>query len=280
MSAGHPMPLIVGGVRIEAAWWGRPPGDAPTLVLLHEGLGCVALWRDVPEQLAEATGCGVFAYSRPGYGQSDPVTLPRPLSYMHDEAGRLRAVLDAAGVGRAVLLGHSDGASIAAIYAGSAYDPRVRGLVLIAPHFFVEDAAIEGIEAARAAYDEGGLRSRLAPYHRDVDNAFRGWNDAWLGKRFRAWRIDEHLPYIRLPILLLQGDADQYGTTAQLEAAQALAYGPVETVVVPGARHALHLDAPLAVLEAVRAFTHRLFVVHEPALHYNAGQSRTVHHDA
>jgi len=262
--AGRPVPVTVGGKRIEEAWWGPAPDEAPTLVLLHEGLGCVALWRDFPAKLAAATGCGVFAYSRPGYGQSDPAPLPWPLSYMHDEARSLPAVLDAAGVRRALLVGHSDGASIATIYAGSAYDPRVRGLVLIAPHFFVEDEGIRSIEAARASYETGDLRRRLARYHRDVDNAFRGWNGAWLDPGFRAWRIDEFIPYIRMPILLVQGEADEYGTVAQLRAAEELAYGPVETLLVPGVGHAPHLDAPAAVVGAVRDFAHRLFLVHEP----------------
>lgn len=263
--AGLPVPLAVDGKRIEAAWWGPAPGEAPTLVLLHEGLGCVALWRDFPARLGQATGMGVLAWSRPGYGQSDPVTLPRPLSYMHDEARTLPTVLDAAGVRRAILLGHSDGASIAAIYAGSAYDPRVRGLVLIAPHFFVEDEGIRSIAAARDAYEAGDLRPRLARYHRDVDNAFWGWNGAWLDPDFRAWRIDEFLPYIRVPILLIQGEADDYGTVEQLRTAKELAYGPVETMLVPGAGHAPQLDAPEAVVGAVREFARRLFLVHEPA---------------
>ncbi len=197
--------MNIDGVTIEAAWWGPPPEAAPTLVLLHEGLGCVALWRGFPEALAEATRCGVFAYSRPGYGQSDPAALPRPLSYMHEEARRLTAVLDAACVWRTVLIGHSDGASIAAIAAGSHYDARVRGLVLIAPHFFVEDESVRGIEAAKRGYEAGGLRAALAPYHRDVDNAFWGWNGAWLDPAFRSWRIDEFLPHIRMPVLLVAG---------------------------------------------------------------------------
>ena len=259
------MRLDVGGVGIEAAWWGPDPAAAPTLVLLHEGLGSVALWRHTPALLAAATGCGVFAYSRPGYGQSDPVTLPRPLSYMHDEARRLPAVLDAAGVQRAVLVGHSDGGSIAAIAAGSHYDRRVRGLALIAPHFFVEDEGIRAIEAIRAAYLTGTLRQSLAKYHRDVDVAFWGWNRAWLDPAFRAWRIDEFLPYIRLPILLLQGEDDSYGTLAQLRIVEAMAYGPVETVLVPGAEHSPHLDAPEQVVPVVAEFVARVWA-HEHAL--------------
>src|SRR5215470_18964201 len=131
--------IIVGGLRIEAVWHGPPPDRAPTLVLLHEGLGCVAMWRDFPRKLSERTGCGVLVYSRPGYGKSDPPPLPRPLTYMHDEARDvLSAVLDQARVGKCILVGHSDGASIAAVYAGSRQDFRVRGLVLMAPHFFIE----------------------------------------------------------------------------------------------------------------------------------------------
>ena len=246
---------------IETAWWG--PRDAPTLVLLHEGLGCVALWRDFPARLAEATGCGVFAWSRLGYGQSDPALLPRASTYMHEEAALLRSVLDGRGIRRAILVGHSDGASIAAIYAGSVYDARVRGLVLIAPHFFTEPKALHAIAAAREAYGAGGLRARLARHHRDVDNAFRGWNDAWLDPGFRAWRIDEYLPYVRLPILAIQGEDDEYGTAAQIAIVHELSYGPVESLMVPHARHAPHLQAPGVVLPAIAAFTHRLFALHE-----------------
>ncbi len=258
--------LDIGGVRIETGSWGKPPDAAPTIVLLHEGLGSVGLWRDFPASLAQATGCGVFAYSRPGYGRSDPVALPRPLTYMHDEAARLPAILDAAGIRRAILLGHSDGASIAVISAGSRYDARIRGLVLIAPHFFTEDMGLAAIAASRDAYDNGALRASLARHHKDPDNAFRGWNDAWLDPAFRAWRIDEYLPYIRLPILLIQGDADPSGTQAQLRTVEDMAYGPVQTVLVPGARHAPHLEAGAAVLAAVAEFTDTLLRTHEHAL--------------
>jgi pimeloyl-ACP methyl ester carboxylesterase len=255
--------LQVNGVELETAWCGPGPQDAPTIVLLHEGLGCVALWRDFPQAVADATGCGVFSYSRAGYGQSDPVSLPRPLSYMHDEAARLPAVLDAGKITRALVLGHSDGASIAAIAAGSHYDARVRGLVLIAPHFFVEALSIAGIAAAKVAYDEGDLRKRLARFHRDVDVAFRGWNDAWLDPAFRSWRIDEYLPHIRLPILVVQGSDDEYGSIEQVRAVQELAYGPVETLLLTGVGHQPHLRAQAAVVEAVRDFAYRLFQVHE-----------------
>jgi pimeloyl-ACP methyl ester carboxylesterase len=173
--------ITLDGQRIDTAWWGERPDADLTLVLLHEGLGCIALWRDFPERLAQATGCPVFAYSRLGYGHSDPVPLPRPLDYMRAESRTiLGRVLDQAGIGPCILIGHSDGASIAVIHAGSAGDARVRGVVLIAPHFFVEDIAITAIAAARDAYNQGTLRDRLARYHDHVDVAFRGWNDAWL----------------------------------------------------------------------------------------------------
>ena len=256
---GRAMTLHAGGHALEAAWWGPSPDAAPTLVMLHEGLGCVALWRDLPERLAAVTGCGVLAYSRAGYGQSDPISLPRPLSYMHDEARDvLPAVLDAAGVRRAVLLGHSDGASIALLYAGGRQDFRVAGLALIAPHVFVEAISLTSIAAVRDAFETTDLRDRLARYHRDVDGAFWGWNRAWLDPAFARWRIDDSVAFIRVPILLIQGERDEYGTTAQLHAIEAEAYCPVETLLVPGAAHAPQVSHPALVIDAVASFVARL----------------------
>ncbi len=240
---------------LETKWWGPRAGAASTLVLLHEGLGCVALWRDFPEALAEATGCGVFAYSRFGYGGSHPVTLPRPMHYMHDEAlDVLPRVLDEAGIRRAVLIGHSDGGSIAAIHAGAVRDPRVAGVVLIAAHFFVEDINIAAIREIKATYEQGDLRPRLARYHRDVDVAFRGWNDAWLDSRFRAFDITEQVARIEVPVLALQGADDPYGTEAQLRVLERTAKCPVETRLIAGARHSPHLEAKQPTLEAVVPF--------------------------
>lgn len=256
---GRPMKLNVAGHALEAAWWGPPPDAAPTLVLLHEGLGCVALWRDFPEWLVSATGCGVFAYSRAGYGQSDPAPLPRPLTYMHDEArDMLPAVLDAARIRKAVLVGHSDGASIALLHAGGTQDFRIKGLVLIAPHVMVEDVSVTSIEAARTAYETTDWRERLAKYHRDVDNAFWGWNRAWLDPAFRAWRIDDSVPFVRVPILLIQGAEDEYGTAEQLRIIDNEAYCPVETVMIPGARHAPHITHLGEVIDAITTFTARV----------------------
>lgn len=250
--------IAVGGASLEARCWGAPPDSAATIVLLHEGLGSARLWRDFPERLAEATAHGVLAYSRQGYGASDPCALPRPLDYMEREAtGALPQVLDAIGFRRGVLLGHSDGASIAALHAGTVEDFRVRGLVLIAPHFFVEDVSVRSIAAARDAYETGDLRVRLARHHADPDTAFRGWNGAWLDPGFRAWNITDALDYIRVPVLGIQGAEDEYGTAAQLDALDAVP-APVEAHILPGCRHAPHLDRPDEVLRLVSDFVARL----------------------
>ena len=251
----RPFEIDLDGRRLEAAWWGPGPESAPTLVLLHEGLGCVALWRDVPARLAAMTGCGVFAFSRFGYGHSAPVTLPRPMTYMHEEGlDVLPRVLDAAGIGRGILIGHSDGGSIAAIHAGGVRDPRIAGLVMMAAHFFVEDLNIASIEQIRDAYRTGDLRARLARYHADPDVAFWGWNGAWLDPRFRAFDLTSYLPQITVPVLALQGADDPYGTEAQLRVLERDVRAPLETLLIPGAKHAPHLEAGEATLAAIARF--------------------------
>ena len=265
MTSSSDLNIVIDGRRIEAVLHGPAPERAPTLVLLHEGLGCVAMWRDFPQKLAARTGYGVLAYSRPGYGKSTPVPLPRPLSYMHDDALKvLPHVLDQAGVKKTILVGHSDGASIATIYAGGRQDFRVRGLALMAPHFFVEDISIKSIAAAKEAYDKGDLRERLQRYHgENVDVAFRGWNDAWLDPGFRAWRIDDYLAHVRVPILIVQGKDDRYGTRAQIELAERDAYSPVDAVMLDRCGHSPHIDQPEMTLDAVREFVYRVLAVHE-----------------
>jgi pimeloyl-ACP methyl ester carboxylesterase len=256
--------IVVQGRKIEWQWHGARPNRAPTLVLLHEGLGSVAMWRDFPKQLAERTGYGVLVYSRPGYGKSDPVPLPRPLTYMHDEAfDVLPQVLDQVGVKKCILIGHSDGASIAVIYAGGRQDFRVRGLALLAPHFFVEDISVKSIAEAKEAYEKTDLRERLARYHDHVDVAFWGWNQAWLDPGFRDWHIDEYLAHVRVPILIVQGRDDQYGTAAQLALAERDAYCPVESVLLDNCRHSPQVDQPEATLQALAEFTYRVLTVHE-----------------
>jgi pimeloyl-ACP methyl ester carboxylesterase len=253
--------MMFDGRTLETQWWGPRPEDAPTLVLLHEGLGCVALWRDFPEALVAATGCGVFAYSRFGYGGSDAVGLPRPMSYMHDEAMTvLPRVLDAADVRRSALIGHSDGGSIAAIYAGAAQDARVAGVVLMAAHFFVEELNIASILAIKSHYDQGDLRGRLRRYHRDVDVAFRGWNDAWLDPRFRGFDITDEVARIRVPVMALQGADDPYGSDEQLRVLERAARCSVETRLIEGARHSPHLEARDATMEAIVPFIRGVLV--------------------
>jgi pimeloyl-ACP methyl ester carboxylesterase len=257
--------IAIAGRRIEAVWHGPRPDRAPTLVLLHEGLGCVTMWRDFPRALAERTGYGVLVYSRPGYGGSDPMPRPRALRYMDDEAFEiLPDVLDQAGVRKAVLVGHSDGASIATIYAGGRQDFRVRGLVLMAPHFFVEDLSIRSIVAAKEAFEQGDLRERLARHHgANVDTAFYVWNAAWLDPASRGWRIDDRLAHVRVPILIVQGADDQYGTTAQIDLAERETYCPVDALVLDDCRHSPHLDQPAAALSAIADFAYRVLTVHE-----------------
>ena len=248
------------GARLEAAWWGPGPDAAPTIALLHEGLGCLALWRDFPAALAAATGCGVLAWSRPGYGASSAISLPRPFSYLHDEAReRVSPVLDAFGVRRCLLLGHSDGASIAAIHAGSVADARVAGVALLAPHFVVEELSLDGVREARRRWDQGDLRARLARHHQDVAGAFLGWAETWADPAFRSWDITAELARIRVPLLVVQGSADAYGSVAQLRLAETLAAGPVQGLLLEGVGHVPQVEAPQQVLAALREFTARLF---------------------
>jgi pimeloyl-ACP methyl ester carboxylesterase len=253
-------------MRLEYRMIGPRPDAAPTIVMLHEGLGAVALWGGFPEKLAAATGAGVFVYSRAGYGQSSPGKLPRTVSFMHEEAIEvLPRVLAAIGFQRGILFGHSDGASIAVIYAGSVQDHRVRGLVLIAPHFFTEDMGLAEIERARAAFASGALREKLKRWHANVDCAFRSWSEPWLDPAFRQWDITEALGYIRVPMLIVQGENDQYGTIRQVATAMQECFCPVETAILPGIRHDPPREAPEQALAVTAAFINRLLRDHREA---------------
>jgi pimeloyl-ACP methyl ester carboxylesterase len=247
--------LSIDGAELEYRFIGASQAEAPTIVLLHEGLGSAALWGDFADRLAAATGAGVLAYSRAGYGASSKVRLPRPLDYMQIEALEvLPKLLDAIGFRRGLLVGHSDGASIAAIHAGGVLDHRVQGIALIAPHFMVEEISVASIAAIKTANETTDLKARLARWHGDVDNAFYGWNGAWLDPQFRHWDISDYLAYIRVPVAILQGADDQYGTLRQIEVARQECYCPVDVTILPGVGHSPHREASAETLRVLADF--------------------------
>ncbi len=253
--------IEIGGAKLEYRMIGPRPDEAPTIVMLHEGLGSITQWGEFPAKLAEKTGAGVFAYARAGYGKSSPVTLPRPLDYMQREATEtLPKLLDAIGLKRGILLGHSDGGSIAAYYAGSHQDHRVRGVVLMAPHFFTEPMGLAEIAKTKTAYETTDLRAKLARHHENVDVAFRGWNDAWLDPKFETgFDLTDALAYIRVPVLVIQGAADPYGTLAQVKVVEDECYCPVDTAIMDGVGHAPHRENPAETIDFVAEFYARLF---------------------
>jgi pimeloyl-ACP methyl ester carboxylesterase len=242
------------GRRIEAV---ELAGDADRrpLVLLHEGLGSARLWRDFPRALQAATGRRVIAFSRYGHGRSDPPPAPRTPAFFGEEALEvLPELLAAAGAERPILVGHSDGGSIALIHAG--HHP-VTGLALLAPHVIVEDITVAAIRETRARFVDGDLRPRLQRHHADVDAAFWGWCDVWLDPGFRDWTLEPDAERVRCPTLLIQGEDDPYGTLDQLDRIQARVRGPVEQLVVPGG-HSPHVEAADAVVAAITAFAAEL----------------------
>jgi pimeloyl-ACP methyl ester carboxylesterase len=230
------------------------PGD-PTLrplVLLHEGLGSVRLWRGFPEALQVATGRRVLAFSRFGHGRSEPPSAPRTPAFFHEEAlDLLPSLLGELDAEEPVLVGHSDGASIALIHA--AQHP-VAGLALLAPHVVVEDITVEAIRETRVTYLQGGLRERMARHHDDPDAAFWGWCDVWLDPAFRSWSLEAEAERVSAPLLLIQGAEDPYGTLDQLDRIEARVRGPVRRLVVPGG-HSPHLEQPEDVVAAIAAFS-------------------------
>jgi pimeloyl-ACP methyl ester carboxylesterase len=258
---GYEDSLVVDGKRLEIAWHGPGPEDAPTLVFLHDGLGCVAMWRDFPAKLAAATGCGALVYSRLGYGRSDACTLPRSVRFMHDEGLRvLPALLDLVSIRECVFIGHSDGGSIAIIYAGGTSAAPLHGVIAEAPHVFREKISVRSIQKARELYESGDLRQRLEKYHgANTDSAFWGWNGAWLHPDFAYWNLEEYLPRIRVPMLIIQGENDEYGTPAQVEAIARQAGAGAEVMMVPDCGHAPHGDQEAVTFQAMARFIARVF---------------------
>ena len=251
------MPFVVaGGHRLEYAWYGPAQSELSPIVMLHEGLGSVALWRDFPQRLADATGRRTLAYSRYGYGQSDPLTGPRRVDFMHSEAlDALPQLLDALAIPETILFGHSDGGSIALIHAACA-QRQPQCVVALAPHVFVEAYGTASIAAARRSYLDGDLRAKLARYHDDVDSAFWGWNDIWLHPDFGAWNIETLLPAIACPVLAIQGVDDEYGTIEQLDRLEN-GVRDVRRLELAKCGHSPHRDRPEAVLAAAADFLAR-----------------------
>ncbi|TCK22648.1 alpha/beta fold hydrolase [Pseudonocardia endophytica] len=233
--------LDLDGLRFE---YDDVPGldDRAPLLFLHEGLGSVGLWRGFHQRIAVASGRRAVAYSRLGHGFSDLPPGPRPTTFMTDEAkGVLPRLVDRLGLDRPVLVGHSDGGTIALLAAAGPVP--VTGVVVLAPHTFVEQRGIDGIAAARTAYDDGGLRERMARHHRDADVTFRSWNDVWLAPEFRDWDVRAELSGITAPVLAVQGDDDAYGTLAHVESVRDNARGDVRIVEL-GCGHSPHLELP------------------------------------
>jgi pimeloyl-ACP methyl ester carboxylesterase len=247
----HGERLDIDGAALELV---RLPGarPGPTIVFLHEGLGSVALWKDVPARVVELTGLSAVVYSRRGHGHSDPDQLPRAPTFMHHEGEVvLPALLDALALDEVILLGHSDGASIA-LLAAARPDRRIRRLVLLAPHVFVEDLSVTSIVAAQHAFAHGDLRERLAKYHADPNHTFRAWNDIWLDPAFRDWDIRDRLARIACPILIIQGRDDEYGTLAQVDAIAAATHADV--LILDECGHSPHRGRRELVLAAAAAF--------------------------
>ena len=247
--------VVLDGVRLHAMRVApaRPRGG-PVLVLLHDSLGSVALWRDFPERLAEATGLEVLAYDRRGHGASDPFGPARTIRYMHEEAATFARVLEALDVEDAVLFGHSDGGSIA-LLAAAHHPRRIRGVISEAAHVFVDERTLEGVRAAQRAVAEGDLLARIAKHHGPKAEALAAaWTGTWLAPWYRGWNVEEDLRRIRCPVLVIQGEEDEYGTDAQVHAIARGVSGPARELLLPGLRHTPHREAPELVLRAVAEF--------------------------
>jgi pimeloyl-ACP methyl ester carboxylesterase len=252
----HRSDVVVDGKRLETLSY-RSDGDRHTIVMLHEGLGSVSMWKDFPEQLARATGCGVVAYSRYGHGKSERLREKRLTEFMHHEGTVvLPGLLAGLEIERPILLGHSDGASICVLYA-AASPASPRGLVLEAPHVFVEELTVKSIAKIRTVYGTTDLPERLGRYHDHVEEAFWGWNDIWLNPAFRDWNIEECLNSIACPVLVIQGDDDEYGTLAQVEAIKRRV-ADSQALILPACGHSPHRDQPTATLEAIVQFVRKL----------------------
>jgi len=249
--------IVVNGLKLEYRDFPATGEGRPTLLLLHEGLGCVSMWRHFPEKLAAATGCRLIVWSRAGYGGSEAYAEPRTPRYMHREGEEmLPALLAALRIERPLLIGHSDGGSIALIFAGAFPDVPL-GVAVMAPHEFVEEVTLAGIREARAAWETTDLPKKLARYHHDqTARVFSDWNDTWLSPAYRDWNIEEYLPKIRCPVLAIQGEDDEYATMRQIDVIAEQVPG-TQLLKLPQCGHSPHRDQEAAVLEALAAFIRR-----------------------
>jgi pimeloyl-ACP methyl ester carboxylesterase len=247
--------IDIDGMALEYQWFGPAPAHSPTIVMLHEGLGSIKTWGEFPRRICERTGAGVFVYSRAGYGASLPSGHDLPIDYIKRHAlDVLPKILETIALRRGILLGHSDGASMAAAYAGGRDDPRIIGLVLMAPHFFVEPETLGEIRNAREAYKARDLRQRLSRYHSYVDAAFWGWNDVWLKPAFASFNLRDELPKIHVPTLVIRGDDDRYGTHRQVAMAKDLCRCPLQTLIIPDCGRIPHREQPEQTLDAIASF--------------------------
>ena len=247
--------LTIDSKNIEIQWHNKEISSRPCLVFLHEGLGCIDMWKDFPKNLSNAAGCPALVYSRLGYGRSDPCPLPWKLNFMHKEAlAFLPKLIDAAQIKEYILVGHSDGGSIGIIFAGSPFAKGLKGLITQAAHLFCEEVSVTSIAKAKIHYEQGKLKPGLEKYHgENTDNAFYGWNDVWLNPRFMQWNIEKYLKHIQVPLLAIQGRDDQYGTPRQLESIQENA-PDVNAHLIDDCRHAPYVEQPKITLDLMTKF--------------------------
>lgn len=246
--------VSIDGVNLEVAYTAPKSRDDPTLVFLHEGLGSISMWRDFPKRVAAEAGAGLCVYSRYGYGKSSPRTGQIDIDYMHIEAEQyLPKLLDALNIENPILVGHSDGASIALIYAGAEIAP-VRAVIVEAPHVFCEEISVNSIAQVKTLFESTDLKDKLARHHADPTGAFYGWNDAWLKPEFMGWNIESYLPGITCPVLAIQGRNDEYGTMAQIEAIESGVGGAVSKVILDDCGHSPHRDKEDQVLQAMSSY--------------------------
>lgn len=247
--------LTLGSKKIEIQWHKTDERNMPTLIFLHEGLGCTRMWKDFPARVSRATGCPALLFSRFGYGNSDPSPLPWKINFMHKEARYiLPDIIKKAHIKDYILIGHSDGGSIAIILAGSPNARGLKGLITQSAHVFCEQITVDCIRQAKINYEQHQLRQGLEKYHgKNTENAFRGWNDVWLHPKFIHWNIEKYLNKIHVPMLAIQGKDDQYGTIRQIQSIKG--HAPrAETRLIEDCRHSPHLEQPEHVLTIMTQF--------------------------